>query len=430
MTASPVRVMLVVPSAKRAGGGDMWLESLLTGLAGHGIEATVVFEEYGELLSHATHCGHATAVLDATADSQPGSLQQLAEPLAKLIGSCQPQVTVFWSPRAQVYGAAAHRMAGQPGRTAWVQHVMPSRFWLHRAASEAPSDLVICVSCAVQARQEELYSACQTAVVHPGVSTSAEVLSRSAARRVLGHDGGALIGVVGRIEPWKGQDIAVQMLAALPAGTGSLALIGERRSEIWPEFAGHVETLARNLGVSADVIFAGHIREAAAYLPAMDVLVCASREEGFGLVVLEAMAAGIPVVATRCGGSEDMVEHKVTGLLTAPEDPAALARAVSRVLADQDLADRLTAGAKLLHRRQFTSGAAAVRFAAVLIQLATGRQAERWLPRRSVVGHQGQFLWRHLKPGVHAVPQALKPAVIRQRDPVAPVAADRPQPLR
>ncbi|MBV9207752.1 MAG: glycosyltransferase family 4 protein [Actinobacteria bacterium] len=394
MTASPVRVMLVVPSAKRAGGGDVWLESLLAGLVTHGIETTVVFEEHGELLSHATRCGHATAVLDAAVGSQPGGLRRLAEPLASLIGSDRPQVTVFWSPRAQVYGAAAHRMAGRPGRTAWVQHVMPSRFWLHRAASEAPSDLVICVSRAVQARQEELYPWCRTAVVCPGLSMPAGVLSRSAARSALGHEGGTLIGVVGRIEPWKGQDIAVQMLAALPAGIGSLALIGERRSAIWPEFADHVETLARNLGVSADVIFAGHVREAAAYLRALDVLVCASREEGFGLAALEAMAGGVPVVATRCGGPEDLVEHEVTGLLTAPEDPAALARAVRRVLADPDLAGRVTAGAKLLHRRQFTSGATATRFAAVLTHLADGPQAERWLPGGSVVGHQLQFLCR------------------------------------
>lgn len=376
MTPGPVRVMLVVPSAKRAGGGDIWLQSLLTGLAGRGIESTVVFEEHGELLSHAAHCGHAAAVLDVAADSRPGGLDQLAEPLARLISACRPQVTVFWSPRAQVYGAAAHRLAGQPGRTAWVQHVMPSRFWLHRAASEAPSDLVICVSRAVRARQQQLYPACRTAVVHPGVDVPAGLLPKSAARRALGHDGGALIGVVGRIEPWKGQDIAVQMLAELPAGTSSLALIGERRSAIWPEFASHVEKLARNLGVSAEVMFAGHIREAAAYLPALDVLVCASREEGFGLAVLEAMAAGVPVVATRCGGPEDMIEHEVTGLLAAPEDPAALAGAVRRVLADPSLAARVTTGAKVLHRWQFTSGVAAARFAAILAQLAAGPREE------------------------------------------------------
>lgn len=71
---------------------------------------------------------------------------------------------MFWSQRAQVYGVLAHQQAGRPGRTAWVQHVIASRFWLHQVASDSPSDLVICVSRAVQARQEHLYPGRATAV--------------------------------------------------------------------------------------------------------------------------------------------------------------------------------------------------------------------------------------------------------------------------
>jgi glycosyltransferase involved in cell wall biosynthesis len=376
MTADPVRAMFVVPSAKRVGGGDMWIEALLTEIGQQGIESMVVFEEYGELAEHASLHGCATAVLGVTVGSQPGELKQLSAPLARLIAAYRPQATIFWSPRAQLYGAAAHREAGRPGRTAWVQHVMPSQFWMHRSASEAPSDLVICVSRAVQERQQHLYPACRTTVIHPGLSAPGRLLSRAAARKALGHNGDeSLIGVVGRIEPWKGQDIAVRMLAELPWGTCSLALIGERRSAIWPEFAGQVEALVQSLGVTAQVTFAGHLRKASAYLPGLDVLVCASREEGFGLAILEAMAARIPVIATRCGGPEDMIEHEVNGLLIAPEDPAAMANAVRRLLADPALAGRLSDRAIALHRERFTSDTATARFAAVITGLASGSPA-------------------------------------------------------
>lgn len=390
MTADPLRTTLVAPSAKRAGGGDVWLHLLLAGIGAHGISASVVFEAGGELVEHARRHGHAATILDEVAGDRSAKFDHLVAPLARLISASSPGVTVFWSPRAQVYGAAAHRDAGQPGRTAWVQHVMPSRYWLHQAASAAPSDQVICVSRGVQASQVQLYPASRTTVVHPGVSVPGRMVNRSVARRALGHDGSTpLIGVVGRLEPWKGQDIAVRMLAELPARACALVLIGERRSATWPQFGAQVETLVYGLGLSAAVIFAGHIRDVPAYLPALDVLVCASREEGFGLAVAEAMAVGVPVVATCCGGPEDLIEDGVTGLLAPREDPAALAGQVRRLLADPALAARLVARAGILYRRQFTATAAVARFATVIRELASRPEAGRPLPSRSMIGHPG-----------------------------------------
>jgi glycosyltransferase involved in cell wall biosynthesis len=362
--------MFVVPSAKRSGGGDMWLDALLSVIGAHGVQALAVFEEDGELVSRARHYGCETAVLGCGDSSQAGSAKRVTV-LAGLMAARRPQVSVFWSPRAQLYGAQAHREAGRPGRTAWVQHVLPSDFWLHRAASAAPSDRVVCVSEAVRARQEHWYPASRTAVIHPGIDVPAASVPRSAARKSLRADARAvLVGVVGRVEPWKGQDIAVRMLGEPSAAGMSLALVGERRSPTWPDFTGQVEALARGLGVADRVTFAGHVTDSVSVLPGLDVLVCASREEGFSLAVLEAMASGIPVVATRCGGPEDMIVDEATGLLVPPEDPAALARAVSRVLEDPVLAGQMTRRARALHARRFTAARTAARFAGLLSELA------------------------------------------------------------
>jgi len=245
-------------------------------------------------------------------------------------------------------------------------------------ASNSPSDLAICVSRAVQARQEHLYPGRATAVVHPGVDAPERPLPRRAARHALGISGdGPVVGVVGRIEPWKGQDIAVRMLAGLRDATCSLVLIGDRRSASWPGFTPEVDGLTAELGVNERVIFAGHRGDAARLLHGLDVLVCASREEGFGLAVLEAAAAGVPVVATRCGGPEDMIEHEVTGLLVAPEDPAALAEAVEAVFASPATAARMRDNAQQLHRQRLTAAHGAVRFAEALHRLAEERKG-RW----------------------------------------------------
>ncbi len=204
-----MELAIVVPSARREGGGDVWLDGLLRHLPQLGLRPVVVFEGHGELVEMAAAYGCRPIVARA-ADSDA-----MASALTDVLRDCSPQVTVFWSPRAQLYGSKAHQAAGGPGRTAWVQHVIPSNFWLHRAASALPTDVVLCVSSAVERRQRELYPQHPTRVMHPGID-ACDALPREEARARLGCTAHARpMGVVGRIEPWKGQDLAVRMLAEL-----------------------------------------------------------------------------------------------------------------------------------------------------------------------------------------------------------------------
>ncbi|MGH3998794.1 MAG: hypothetical protein ACRDTJ_15215 [Pseudonocardiaceae bacterium] len=143
----PVELAMVVPSARREGGGDVWLGGLLRHLPGLGIAPLVVFERDGELVELAA--GHGCRPVVAAG---PGD-DAMTATLTDVFLASAPQVTVFWSPRAQVYGAPAHSAAATPGCNAWVQHVMPSDFWVHREASALPTDAVLCVSTAVQRRR-------------------------------------------------------------------------------------------------------------------------------------------------------------------------------------------------------------------------------------------------------------------------------------
>lgn len=363
------QVAMVVPSARRLGGGDIWLEQLLTCLRPEGIVPAVIFEADGELARHAAELGLDVTIVPGGASEPPGRApaNELVVRLAQILTRLRPDVTVFWSPRAQIYGSAAHKLAGSPGRTMWVQHVMPSGYHVHREASLAPADRVICVSSAVQRRQRELYPQSPTRVVHPGLDLAQSALPCSRAQWSLGCAGpGPVIGLVGRVEPWKGQDVAVHMLARLPLADARLVLIGERHSPTWPDFASRVERLAHELHVTQRVIFAGHLRDVPALLPALDVLLCASREEGFGLAIIEAMASGVPVVATRCGGPEDILEHERTGLLTSTEDPVELACAVSLLLGHPALATAIAARARSAWRERFTGQQSAKAFASAL----------------------------------------------------------------
>jgi len=93
-----------------------------------------------------------------------------------------------------------------------------------------------------------------------------------------------------------------------------------------------LEALAADHGVASKVRFAGLVSDVPRLLSAFDVFAFPSRWEGFGIALIEAMAAGLPVVASRTGGITEIVEDGVSGLLVAPGDPGELAAALARLL--------------------------------------------------------------------------------------------------
>ena len=161
------------------------------------------------------------------------------------------------------------------------------------------------------------------------------------------------IGMVGRLAPWKGQHVFLQALAkAWPNGSGDgngswegvvvgAPLFGEE------EYERELRRLTEELRLTQHVRFLGFREEIEEELAAMDVLVHASViPEPFGQVVVEGMAAGLPVVAAGSGGPAEVVDHGVNGLLYEPGDPAALAQALRTLMADPALRARLGQAAR------------------------------------------------------------------------------------
>ncbi len=162
-------------------------------------------------------------------------------------------------------------------------------------------------------------------------AVQAAMSRRALSRGALGLDPSALVlGTVARLDPVKAIDVLLEAFArvrrSLPAAR--LLLVGGGPEE---------EKLRREvvrLGIAGQVIFVGAALESGPYLSLVDLYVTASRREGMPLAVLEAMAGGLAVVATRVVGHEDAVEDGTTGLLVPPDDPDELARACTRLLGD------------------------------------------------------------------------------------------------
>ncbi len=99
---------------------------------------------------------------------------------------------------------------------------------------------------------------------------------------------------------------------------------------------GSLAELAKSLGLADRVLFTGYQSAIPDLMAAMDVLVCPSRIESFGIVGVEALASGVPAVATRVGGIPDYIEHEVHGLLVDSDDVEGMSRAIGHCLKNPD----------------------------------------------------------------------------------------------
>lgn len=165
------------------------------------------------------------------------------------------------------------------------------------------------------------------------------------ARRGLGLDEDTwIVANVGRLHPDKDQATLLrgfaEALPDLPAGA-RLAILGKGRLEA------DLKTLARELGIDSQVDFLGQVPDARRYFAAFDAFALSSDHEPFGMVLLEAMVAGVPVVASACGGAKEVVEG--VGVLFPLGDTGRLAQSL-RILAGMNEVQRQECKAHMLQR--------------------------------------------------------------------------------
>jgi glycosyltransferase involved in cell wall biosynthesis len=144
---------------------------------------------------------------------------------------------------------------------------------------------------------------------------------------------GLTVGFAGRLIRGKGADVLLHALAAI----GDLSVQTEIAGD-GPERSS-LESLARRLGIAAHVRFRGFVDDMPAFWRACDVAVVASHTESFGLVAIEAMASGLPVVATANGALPEIVTHGRTGTIVPVDDPVSLAKALEAYATDPGLRD-------------------------------------------------------------------------------------------
>lgn len=194
--------------------------------------------------------------------------------------------------------------------------------------------------------------------LHYGIdalSFHANAPDRNASRQAWSlPDDAILIGLVGRLEESKGQDVLLRAFADIYRAFPQTYLLFS--GEPPPEKQGYdltLKALAEDLGIYDRVIFAGFQQDIASVYAALDVCVLASKEEAFGLVLLEAMALGVPIIATAAGGVPEIIMDGVNGLLMPPGDVRALSEALVHLIRGEDLRKNIGANGRRIVQDKF-----------------------------------------------------------------------------
>jgi glycosyltransferase involved in cell wall biosynthesis len=369
----PRRRVVYLDHTASLSGGELALVRLLGAL--DDVDARVVLAEPGPLEDELRAAGAAVVVLplgestrglgreSVTARRLPwrSAAATLAYVwrTARVLRRERPDLVHTNSLKAGVYGSLAARLARTP--VVWQVHDRIADDYLPGPAVRLVRALLAVVPDAVVPNSEATASTLgrarrrrQVRAVVPPAVAAPDVPSGARGPHPL------RVGVVGRLAPWKGQDVALRAFAAaFPDGVEQLALVG---APLFGEddFEARLHELADELGIASRVEFRGHRSELGGELARLDILVHSSViPEPFGQVVVEGMAAGLPVVAADAGGPAEIVTPAIDGLLYPPGDVDALASELRRLAADPELRAALGAAGPATARRYAPDAVAA-----------------------------------------------------------------------
>jgi len=369
-----VRILVTVPWGGRLGGAEAMLHTALAGARERGHEFEFVFFEPGDWPTELEQAGFRVELLSVGRLRQAHRWIGAVTALTRILRSRRPDLILNWAAKTHLYTSPAAVLAGMSDRVVLWQHSIPRHDWIDRVATLLPVNAIGCYCEEAARAQARLFPRRRVFVVPPGVSAPGP--DPGPPPLDLPH-GVPIVGLVGRLQPWKGQDRLLRAQALLRARGFHFhtVLVGGDAYELSPAYAKSLAPLAGDLGLADAVTMTGQVDDAGPYISQMDILVNASDPEPFGIVLLEAMAREVAVVAVDAGGPAEFIEQGRTGALARSGDPAALADALQSLLASPQLRHDVARAGRERYEREFTDVALHRRFFDHLEALVDTRRA-------------------------------------------------------
>jgi len=342
--------ILQLTSARHLGGGERHLIDLTNALVQRGHDVFVAVIPKSPLLPELSHVPNANIL------SLPlRNALDLASAwtLKKFVRARQIEIVHAHVARDYPLAALAVGRSG-PAKLVLSRHVMFPMSSIHRLTRRRVSR-VIAVSQAVAAnlRAQNIFDERQITLVRHGIDLERFLLGEN--HQTQRKDGRLRVGMLGELSPVKGQADFVRAAAVIAAERDDVEFVilgrdnsgsGENRRQI--------EELIEAVGLASRMKLVESIDDTAVFLRDLDVFVSASRSEAFGLAIVEAMACGTPVVATRSEGACEIIEDNRTGRLVEIGAVPEMAQAVSELLSDDQKRRVLSANASTVVAERFS----------------------------------------------------------------------------
>ncbi len=343
-----LKLLIVSPTSGLFGGTEKVLEILISQLHSES-QIGLAFLTEGPLVERATERGIPCRLVQRRHFSDPLDTFQVIRNLRKMIRVTRPKTVLAWTDMAQLYAApAAFRLC----KSVWWQQSNVDTGTVSRLCKILPSSGAIANSRFIQSQLRQRNFNVSHDPLYPPFDCEEfsewDDNRKFALRDSLGlPQDRYIIGNVGRLQSWKGFDTFVDAISKIhhrfPKVYG--VIVGGKH-ELEPEYDFKLKQRIDELDLADHLLVAGSQRNVSRWMGAMDVFVHTAKREPFGIVVPEAMALGLPVIASIPGGPSETIVPEVSGLLVESGNEAELVDAIVRIIECPELAKSLGQNAR------------------------------------------------------------------------------------
>ncbi|GFE68197.1 glycosyltransferase [Chroococcus sp. FPU101] len=346
-----MKIAIIIPLAEQKGGAELLFEQLMSHWQDNYADLLIIFLEDGSMVQQIQALGIETSVILAGRLREPYRFIKTVIEIAAIVKSSGVNLIFSWMTKAHLYSSLAAKLTGIPAL--WYQHGVPSsENWMDKIATMLPSKGVLTCSKTSAEAQKKLRPIVPINVVYPCVDLDRfnpeRLLTPQEIRQKLElPTQSQLIGIIARLQRWKGIHILVEaMSSVLQFYPDAYCVVIGGKHDLEPNYQDYLKEQIKKFGVEERVKLVGLQQNIPEWMQAMDIIVHASDHEPFGMVILEAMALGKPIIATNTGGPTEIVTDGIDGLLTPYGNSSALAQAILCYLNHPEFACQLGIAAK------------------------------------------------------------------------------------
>lgn len=342
--------MIVLSPTATAAGAERTVDVLARKLPAYGFDVVPILFDHGPLEGWLRDAGVEPLVLDVGRVRYVHRTIAAAWTIRRVARRSGATIILAAQRNAHVYSVLA-AVATDLSCLWWQQNIAKPKEFADRFVGRLPAKAIICSSHDIARSQLLVSPKAETVTIYPGVPL-AEIESWRGSgyevRQRLAWPENPIIGIVGRLDPWKHQDVFLRAAAQVSRShpLARFAVIGGPAQDPRSTYPGELEQLARELGLEELVHFSGHVDDVYRWIDALDIAVHCSIGEPFGLVLVEAMALGKPLVSVAGGAPEEIVGESEAAILVPFGHVDQLAAALRRLLDQPELAGELAGRAR------------------------------------------------------------------------------------